>query len=194
MKMILHILLLLPFFSAAQLTAYEDSLNGFIKKYVDSHEVVKGSDKQQMQFYPVKRSYRVAATFERKENSQWFAMSTSGTIKKQFRVFGILSFVLNDTACTLSVYQSKQLIASPEFADYLFIPFTDRTCGLDTYGGGRYIDLLMNDIRGNTCILDFNKAYNPYCAYTTGYNCPVPPKENDLPIAVEAGEKNYRGH
>lgn len=194
MRNFLLYLLLFPVFSFGQAKTYEDSLNSFIKKYVDSHEVVKGADKQQMQFYPVKKSYRVLATFVKRENSEWFAMSTSGKIKKDFRVFGTLSFTVNDTACTLHIYQSKQLIAAPGYTDYLFIPFTDKTSGLDTYGGGRYIDLLLNDIEGNTCLLDFNKAYNPYCAYTTGYNCPIPPKENDLQIAVEAGEKNYGGH
>ncbi len=194
MKKYILLLLLLPVFSLAQQKTYEDSLNSYIKKYVDSHEVVKGADRQEMQFYPVQKMFRVIALFDKKENSQWFAMPTSGKIKKDFRVYGTLSFMLNDSACTLNIYQSKQLIAAAGFTDYLFIPFTDKTSGIGTYGGGRYIDLLMNDIKENIYTLDFNKAYNPYCAYTTGYNCPVPPRENDLPIAVEAGEKNYPGH
>lgn len=194
MKKYTLLFLLLPVFSLAQQNTYEDSLNTFIKKYVDSHEVVKGADKQKMQFYPVQKIYRVIALFGRKENSPWFSMSTSGKVKKDFRVYGTLTFMLKDSACTLNIYQSKQSITSPGYADYLFIPFTDKTSGIDSYGGGRYIDLLINDIRGNTCIIDFNKAYNPYCAYTTGYNCPIPPEENDLQIAVEAGEKNYGGH
>ena len=65
------------------------------------------------------------------------------------------------------------------------------TSALDTYGAGRYIDCTLADIHGDRMTLDFNKAYNPYCAYTTGYNCPVPPKDNDLPVAIQAGEKNY---
>lgn len=194
MKNIILFLLLLPVFSAAQQTPYEDSLNSFIKKYVDSHEVVKGADKRHLQFYPVQKKWRVKALFVKKENSSWFAMATSGQTKKEFRVYGTLSFVLNDSECMLTVYQSKQLIASPEYADYLFIPFTDKTSGIDTYGGGRYIDLLIKDVKGGSCMIDFNKAYNPYCAYTTGFNCPIPPRENDLPVAMEAGEKNYGAH
>ena len=174
--------------------SYEDSLNNFIKKYVDEHEIVKGNDKKMMRFYPVNKQYRIAATFERKDNSEWFLMPTSGVIKKEYRVFGTISFLINDTAVKLNVYQSKQLMASKEYFDYLFIPFTDKTSGFDTYGGGRYLDLKMTDIKGSQYSIDFNRAYNPYCAYTTGYNCPIPPKENDLPVAVMAGEKSYAGH
>ena len=194
MKQFFLILFFLPLFCSAQITSYEDSVNSFIKKYVDSHEVVKGNDKMKMQFYPVNKQYRLATTFERKDNSEWFLMATSGLIKKEYRVFGTVSFLINDTVVKLNVYQSKQLMASKEYFDYLFIPFTDKTSGFDTYGGGRYIDLQMTDIKNNVYAIDFNKAYNPYCAYTTGYNCPIPPKENDLPVTVMAGEKSYAGH
>ncbi len=77
------------------------------------------------------------------------------------------------------------------YKNYLFLPFTDLTSGNRSYGGGRYLDFLMEDIKSNTLIIDFNKAYNPYCAYTTGYNCPIPPRENDLPVAIPAGEMEY---
>jgi uncharacterized protein len=194
MKYFFLLLLAAPFSCVAQPLNYEDSISNFIKSYVEKHEVVKGKDKKLLQFYPVHQRYRVIAAFERKENSKWFLMGTSGTIKKEYRVYGTVSFLLDDTTVTLNIYQSKQLMASPEYAGYLFIPFTDKTSGIETYGGGRYIDLEKKDIKDKRCIIDFNKAYNPYCAYTTGYNCPVPPKENDMPVAVMAGEKNYPGH
>lgn len=194
MKYFFSFLFFLPAFCAAQSVNYEDSVNNFIKKYVEEHEVVKGKDKKLLQFYPVNQRYRIAATFERKENSEWFLMGSSGKIKKEYRLYGIISFSINDTAVILNVYQSKQLMASPEYADHLFIPFTDKTSGTDTYGGGRYIDLEKKDIKDKLYVIDFNKAYNPYCAYTTGYNCPIPPKENDLTVAIMAGEKNYLGH
>lgn len=186
--------MLFPVFCAAQPKSYEDSLNLYIKKYVDSHEVVKGADKQMMQFYKVDKSWRVKALFKKTEGSTWFMMPTSGKIKKEFRLYGTLSFLLHDTAVVLHVYQSRQLMTLPAYADYLFIPFTDATTGMDTYGGGRYMDIVLSDIQSGHCIIDFNKAYNPYCAYAAGYNCPVPPKENDLPVAVLAGEKNYALH
>ena len=118
-------------------------------------------------------------------------MSTSGKTKQQYRVYGIIHFNLHDTAVSLTIYQSRSLMSSEKYKEHLFIPFTDLTSGRETYGGGRYIDLSISDISNNTYIIDFNKAYNPYCAYTTGYNCPIPPKENDLSVAIKAGEMNY---
>ena len=82
-------------------------------------------------------------------------------------------------------------MGTDQYKNYLFLPFTDATTGVETYESGRYIDLEINDIKDNLVIIDFNKAYNPYCAYTTGYNCPIPPAENDLHIAITAGEKAY---
>jgi uncharacterized protein len=193
MKTFLLFLILLPLFCKSQAT-YEDSLNNFLKLYVQDHEVVKGEDKKMMQFFPVSKLYRIAAVFERKENAEWFLMNTSGSIKKEYRVYGVITFVLNDSLVHLNIYQSKYLMTTKEYSETLFIPFTDMTSGFETYGGGRYIDLLITDIRNNIYVVDFNKAYNPYCAYTTGYNCPIPPKGNDLLIAVKAGEKNYLKH
>ena len=147
-----------------------------------------------MQFFPVNKQYRVTAVFQPTENSDWFWMNTSGAMKQQHRVYGVLSFKLQDTTLQLNVYQSKSLMATKEYGDYLFLPFTDKTSGFETYGGGRYIDLKLSDIKGSSCIIDFNKAYNPYCAYASGFNCPVPPKENDLNVSIKAGEKNYMKH
>jgi uncharacterized protein (DUF1684 family) len=79
-----------------------------------------------------------------------------------------------------------------EYKNYLFIPFTDATNGTDTYEGGRYIDLSIPDIKDTNVIVDFNKAYNPYCCYTGGYDCPIPPKENALTVAINAGEMKYK--
>ena len=74
---------------------------------------------------------------------------------------------------------------------YLFVPFTDATTGDESYGGGRYLEFYKQDIQNNTLQLDFNKTYNPYCVYATGFRCPIPPKENRLPVAIKAGEMNF---
>lgn len=91
----------------------------------------------------------------------------------------------------LTVYRSIALSKLPSTSDYLFLPFTDETNGAATYAGGRYIDLRLADFKGNRVIIDFNKAYNPYCAFSAGYACPKPPDENRLQTAVEAGEKLF---
>ena len=83
-------------------------------------------------------------------------------------------------------------MAIKEYAESLFIPFTDLTCGEESYDNGRYIDLNIQDLESGSYIIDFTKAYNPYCAYISGvYNCPVPPAENNLVVAIRAGEKKY---
>jgi uncharacterized protein (DUF1684 family) len=176
-------------------TSYKDSVKRYVKNYVESHEVVKGDDKKQMHFYDVSEKYRVHAKFERKENGDWFQMPTSGKMKQVYRVYGVLKFRLNGKNLQLNLYQSQSLMQTAQYKNYLFLPFTDATTGKSTYESGRYLDLESSDIKNNEVILDFNKAYNPYCAYVTGvYNCPIPPKENNLAVAVEAGEKKYGKH
>jgi uncharacterized protein len=176
-------------------TSYKDSLQAYIKTYVETHEVVKGQNRKELRFYPVDSSYRVTATFEKTQNGQWFEMPTSGRIKKIFKVYGIISFTLKDTSVKMNLYQSQGLMGSTEYSDYLFLPFTDGTTGVETYESGRYIDLKTTDIKNNLVVVDFNKAYNPYCAYVSGvYNCPIPPPENHLAVAVLAGEKSYGNH
>ena len=78
------------------------------------------------------------------------------------------------------------------YANHLFLPFKDATNDVTTYGGGRYIDLEVGDIVDGQFVLDFNTCYNPWCAFSAGYNCPVPPRENHLAVEVKAGEKKFK--
>lgn len=173
-------------------SSYVDSIKVFLNNYVQTHEVVKGEDRKALQFYPVDPTCRVLATLTKAGNSQWITFPTSGKITKVFRVYGTLSFVLKGQPLLLNVYQAQDLLLNETFRNYLFLPFTDSTTGKETYEGGRYLDLSTTDIHQGTLILDFNKVYNPYCAYGSGsYNCPIPPKENRLPVAVRAGEKSF---
>ena len=71
----------------------------------------------------------------------------------------------------------------------MFLPFSDLTSGNETYGGGRYIDLEIP--KGKTITIDFNQAYNPYCAYNPKYSCPIVPAENELLTNVNAGVKKF---
>lgn len=175
--------------------SYKDSINAYIKNYINKHEVVKGEDRKHLHFFDVNKKFRVVAKFEHSQNNQWFEMPTSGRMKQVYRVYGTLSFTINDTLVKMNLYQSQGLMGSDQYKNYLFLPFTDATTGSETYESGRYIDLEISDIRNNEVVIDFNKAYNPYCAYVTGvYNCPIPPKENHLPVAIRAGEKSYGKH
>ncbi|MBN8673678.1 MAG: DUF1684 domain-containing protein [Chitinophagales bacterium] len=176
----------------AQDDSYADSLRKYQDNYVKTHEVVTGKDKDLLHFFPVNDKYRVKARIEKVPEAPWFKMETSGKEKKTHRVFAIASFMLHDTLVKLHIYQSQQLMGIKQYAALLFIPFTDRTSGEETYANGRYIDASLTDIKGDSLVIDFNKAYNPYCAYVSNvYNCPMPPPENDLPVAVRAGEMKF---
>ena len=78
-----------------------------------------------------------------------------------------------------------------EYKDYLFLPITDLTSGDGSYGGGRYLDVKKSEVAQGKVVLDFNKLYNPYCAYNEKYSCPIPPAQNDLPIRIEVGVKDF---
>jgi uncharacterized protein len=101
--------------------------------------------------------------------------------------YGNFEFPFNGKSFQLQIF--KILPRKPHQSDYLFLGFTDKTSNVDTYGGGRYINLELN--KENHYIVDFNYAYNPYCAYNPKYSCAIPTKEEHLEIAIEAGEKKY---
>lgn len=195
--MISRIILLIVFTNLsglvfAQGKTYKDSIERFLKKYVNDHEVVTGKDKALMAFFPVNENYHINCKFERTINTPWFRMESSGPIKKNYRVYGKIHFTIHDTAVSLNIYQSQDLMATQQYRDHLFIPFTDATSGEETYESGRYIDLETTDIKNDRVLIDFNKAYNPYCAYVSGkFNCPIPPAENRLAVAIRAGEKAF---
>ena len=142
--------------------------------------------------YPIDLAYRVKAKFVKAAKTNDFKMKTSGTRTPEYRKYGELHFAVNGKALVLSVYQHVASLKDEKYKDDLFIPFKDHTNGETTYGGGRYMDLKLP--LGKEVILDFNKTYNPYCAYSTGWSCPVPPSENHLDVAIEAGIKAYKKH
>lgn len=143
-----------------------------------------------LSFYPTSYAACVVARFERDSLAQPFAMETSTAQRPLYRKYGTLRFELNGQPLQLTVYQSLELLNKAGFEDYLFVPFTDRTNGRGSYGGGRYLDLRQREIQRGQVLLDFNRAYNPYCAYRNIYSCPVPPAENRLPVAIEAGVRS----
>ena len=186
----LFILFSLPGY--AQINTFKDSIETYQVEYVMNHEVVKGDDHQYIRFFPANEHYRVVAEFSPiTTDTNGIIMKTSGTKVKKFYRYGIARFSLKNKPYQLTLFKPDPLVTQPENLNYLFVPFTDETSGKDSYLMGRYIDLQISDIHGNQVTIDFNKAYNPYCAYTTGYNCPIPPVENHLHTEVKAGEKAY---
>ena len=188
-------LLLLTFslcnFTFAQENSYTRSIKAYQKNYVDSHEVVKKKDAKYFHFFPINNQYNVTCSFEKITDTAGFTMKTSANTLKHYFKYGRLDFNISGTDCHLFVYQSKDLMQTEKYKNYLFVPFMDLTSGDESYGSGRYLEFFSTDIQNNSLLLDFNKAYNPYCAYSSGYKCPIPPKENNLPVAIKAGEMNF---
>ena len=150
-------------------------------------------DFQYLKWFPPNDSFQVVCQFTPLYNQAPLDVPTSSGRVKSFQDVGVLTFVLANTVCTLHVYQNNTLAHLPELQDHLFLPFTDPTNGADTYGGGRYMDLSRQDLEMEVITIDFNRAYNPWCAYSDGYNCPIPPRENRLSVSIPVGEQMYTG-
>ncbi len=153
---------------------------------------VKAEDMQYFDFFELDSTFRVKCIFTKTNSPSTFTIPTVDGQRKEYFKYGILSFEIKGEKILLNVYQSLALMRIPKYKNYLFIPFKDVTSGKETYGGGRYLDIETTDIQTDVVILDFNKAYNPYCAFGDGFSCPIPPKENHLKTRIEAGEKNFK--
>ena len=142
-----------------------------------------------LDFYPANAFYFVNAQFKRTKKERPFQMKTSTDRLPTYVKYGELTFSLDGKELKLNIYQNIELVKKKEYKDHLFLPFSDMTSGHETYIGGRYIDLKIP--KGDTIAIDFNQAYNPYCAYNHKYSCPIVPLENDLPIEIKAGVKKF---
>jgi len=142
-----------------------------------------------LDFFPPAEKYYVIAYFKRTDNEKPFQMKTSTNRLPVYVKYGQISFTLDGRALKLNVYQNAELIKKEGFEDYLFLPFSDLTSGKETYIGGRYIDVRIPE--GDVMPIDFNQAYNPYCAYNYKYSCPIVPLENDLKVEIKAGVKSF---
>lgn len=169
---------------------YQQNLN---KEFADSTssplaeedlKVFKG-----LEFYPIDEKYIVEAKFVKAKREKVFEMKTTTTRLPKYKKYGELHFTLEGKTFKLNIYQNIDLTKKPGYKDYLFLPFTDLTCGKESYIGGRYLDARIP--KKDVMILDFNKAYNPYCAYNYKYSCPLVPLENDLEIEIKAGVKKF---
>jgi len=144
---------------------------------------------ESLDFFEPDTNYIVEAELVRTPEALPFSMPTSTGRESTEVVYGIAKFTLNGKDHELEIYQSPELITQAEYEDYLFLPFTDNTNGEETYGGGRYLDLRIP--KGNKIILNFNKAYNPYCAYNKKFSCPIVPKVNNLDTEIKVGVKAF---
>jgi len=175
-------------------TEYQQTLNASYKDATKSP--LKKKDLQNfkgLDFFEIDSSFIVTATFTKINNAPVFEMATTTDRKPLYKEYGVVQFNLKGKECELTVYQSQDDLRDEQYKDYLFLPFTDFTSGNESYGSGRYMDIMTTDITtNNTVILNFNNTYNPYCAYNDKYSCPLTPRKNHLEIAVKAGIKIFK--
>ncbi len=177
-------------------SGYVHEIDSFRQAYkkdflTDEHSPLKAADTGFLRFYNPDNSFRVMADFIETPGTKPFDIATHSGRKKPYRQYGTVTFKLDGKEYKLAIYQGLDLIKKKELKDYLFIPFNDLTNYETTYAGGRYLDLHTSDIKSGKVVVDFNKAYNPYCAFAEGYSCPIPPDENRLQARIEAGEKMF---
>jgi len=138
---------------------------------------------QGLDFFPVDSSYRFEVPLHRLATPETTWVSRRKGQLDPYLKIGYIQLKIKGIPAKLAVFHIPETSG-----DWVWIPFTDSTTGIDTYGGGRYLDAPLQ--RNGTVLVDFNLAYNPLCAYNPyDYNCAVPPRENRLPVAIRAGEK-----
>ena len=146
------------------IVAHQKELNDFYSNEEKSPLTQKDLKKfKGHDFFGIDENFKVVAKFERAVDAVPFLMKTSTDRLPTYEVYGVATFQLNGKTLQLNIYQNHRTRTMPQYRNHLFLPFTDLTNGDETYGGGRFIDLEIPE--GDTIVIDFNKAYNPYCAY-----------------------------
>lgn len=137
-----------------------------------------------LKYFDPDPSFRLEAKLNRIERPESVVMNTSKGTRQLFNRIGYFDLTIRGQPVRLHAYQSA-VRDDPS----IFIPFRDATSGAESYGAARYLDLEVE--HDDRYAVDFNLAYNPYCAYSDDYVCPLPPKENWLTVAIAAGERKY---
>jgi uncharacterized protein (DUF1684 family) len=140
-----------------------------------------------LNYFPIDFNYRISAKLVSIENKKVIVLPTSDNLEKKYLEYAFAEFELNNEPCKLLVLE---IMEEGPYRGTLVLAFADATSANETYGAGRYLD--VKKVPGaSSVMLDFNQAYNPYCAYSEKFSCPFSPKENVLKVAIRAGEKKY---
>ena len=172
------------------LTPFQKEMNEFFKDA--SISPLKEKDLKNfkgLDFFAFDSSYVVNAALIRTPEEKSFKMKTTTDMLPEYIKYGIVKFDLFGKSYSLNIYKNLEGINKEGYRDYLFLPFLDDTNGFESYGGGRYIDLDVTE--EDNLVIDFNSAYNPYCVYDEKYSCPIVPRENYLPLEINAGVKAF---
>jgi uncharacterized protein (DUF1684 family) len=167
-----------------QIAAWHAEKDRFMRESSDSPvPAEKRATFPSLSYFPVDPDYRIPAMLQVAPNSPAVEMPTSTGQRRQMRRVGTLSFTLKGQPLSLGAFVE----ANENDMRRLFVPFGDLTNGLETYSGGRYLDLERT--ASNVYDLDFNRAYHPFCLFNASYDCPYPPPESRLKVPIRAGER-----
>jgi hypothetical protein len=144
---------------------------------IKEKELFKG-----LAYFDFNQKWIVKFNVQRLDKIEKIKINMTDGSQEEMLKFGHISAMIDGKEVKLELYQHAD--------GNLFLPFTDKTAPKETYGGGRYVDISLNKLKDKTILVDFNQAYFPYCAYNSTFTCPVPPKSNDIPLRISAGEKN----
>jgi len=144
---------------------------------------------QELPYFPVDPAFRVEAEVLPDPAPTQMTITDTNAWNRAGWKYGRIRFRLEGQELALQLWVFKP---DPGAQDEFFIAFRDKTNGVESYSGGRYLDVPF--VKSGRTFLDFNQAYNPSCAYNTGFACPIPPPENRLPVAIKAGEKAFDSH
>ena len=173
------------------LTPFQKEMNEFFKDA--SISPLKEKDLKNfkgLDFFVFDSSYVVNAALTRTPDEKSFKMKTTTDRLPEYIKYGTVTFDLFGKSYSLNIYKNLEDINKEGYREYLFLPFLDDTNGFESYGGGRYIDLDVTE--EDNLVIDFNSAYNPYCVYDEKYSCPIVPRDNYLPLEINAGVKNFK--
>ena len=172
-----------------EVKSWQKEMNTSFKSESESPLKVKDRIKfKRLPFFKINKRLALNVTWKRCSDSSWFEMTTTTDRKPIYRKYATLFFSIGDDDIELIAFQPKSLFHKKSWENYLFVPFGDKSNGNRTYGGGRYVEIRL-DLNKKSVLLDFNKSYNPYCAYSERYSCPQIPIENILDNKINAGVK-----
>lgn len=184
--------------TTVDLEAYTSELSEHRRDYLadflsNPRSPLDSTDISDIHFYPIDPDYRCLCDLEQLKTPQGFKMSTYSGAVQDYLKYAVATCTISGQRVSIELYKSMRMLSMPNYRNRLFIPFRDHTNGDLTYGGGRYLDVVIDSTLTTQIVLDFNKVYNPWCAYSDGYSCPIPPIANHLDLPILAGEKNYTG-
>lgn len=174
-----------------RILTFQDELNKEFATEEDSPLLPKELERfTSLDFFEIDMTFCIQAKFIRTPYETPFIMRTTTGREPLYVKYAEAHFVLHEKKWVLDIYQNQGLKTQPEYKEHLFLPFTDLTNGEMSYKGGRFINLKIP--KGKSIEIDFNTAYNPFCAYNDRYSCPIPPEGNHLDIQIPVGVKKYK--